>query len=93
MALSITVTKKSVTEVMDGMWIITLNMTCLDGGAEVINRDFTISYKLKADLASVFGPMKQEMQDTIDAYKSSKAIFDHAKLAAVVKYMNNNLAG
>lgn len=93
MALTITVSKKSVEQVMSGEWNITLNMTCLDGSTEVINQDYSVSYKLKAALSTVFGPMQKEMQKTIDAYKSSMTIYNHVKLANVVTYLNNNLVG
>jgi hypothetical protein len=93
MALTIAVTKKSITEVMSGEWNITLNMTCLDGAEEVINQDYSVSYKLKADLPTVFGPMQKAMQKTIDAYKSSMTIYNHVKLTNVVKYLNANLVG
>lgn len=94
MALTISVTKKSVTEVMDGMWNITLNMTCLDAGAaEVINQDFTASYKQKTDATALAKQIQQEMQIAINSYKSAKTVYDSAKLTTLVTYLNNKLVG
>ena len=93
MALTISVTKKSVTEVMDGMWSITLNMTCMDGAAEVINQDFSASYKQNTDTTALAQQIRQEMQIAINSYKSAKTVYDSAKLTMLVTYLNNNLVG
>ncbi len=93
MALSITVTKKSVTQSQDGLWGITLNLVCKDGVPEVINQDFSMRYKTGQDIEVVVKRLQEEMQRIINYYKSSQVIFNHAKLATAITYLNSNLVG
>jgi len=50
MALTLTVEKRSVTETMDKMWSIVLNLSILDGTDVVINKDFTLKYRTGQDV-------------------------------------------
>ncbi len=93
MALTIFVTKKSVTQSQSGLWNITLNLVCKDGTPEVINQDFSMRYKVGQDVEVVVKKIQEEMQRVIDYYKSSQVIFNHAKLATAITYLNNNLVG
>jgi hypothetical protein len=93
MALTITVTKKSVTQSQEGLWLITLNLVCLDAAVEVINQDFTMKYKTGQDVEVKVKLLQEEMQDVINYYKASQVIFNHTKLATAVAYLNNNLVG
>ena len=91
MALTILVTKKSVTQSQDGLWSITLNLACKDGVPEVINQDFSMRYKTGQDIGLVVKKVQEEMQRVINYYKSSQFIFNHAKLATAITYLNSNL--
>lgn len=93
MVLTILVTKKSVTQSQDGLWSITLNLTCKDGTPEVINQDFSMRYKTGQDIELVAKKIQEEMQRVINYYKSSQVIFNHAKLATAITYLNSNLVG
>lgn len=93
MALTILVTKKSVAQHTDGLWNITLNLVCTDVAVEVINEDFSIRYKLGQDIELVVKKAKEDMQRVINYYKSCQVIFNHAKLAAALIYLNINLEG
>lgn len=93
MALIILVTKKSVTQVQEGLWNITLNLICNDGVPEVINQDFSMRYKTGQDVEVVVKKIQEEMQKVINYYKSSQFIFNHAKLATAITYLNTNLGG
>jgi len=93
MALTVLVTKKSVTQSQDGLWNIILNLTCKDGTSEVINQDFSIRYKTGQDIEGVVKKIQEEMQRVIGYYKSSQVIFNHAKLATAITYLNSNLGG
>jgi len=93
MALTILVTKKSVTQSQGGLWNITLNLTCQDVAIEVINQDFSIRYKTGQDIEVIVGNIQEEMQRVINYYKSSQVIFNHAKLATAITYLNANLVG
>ena len=93
MALTILVTKKSVTQSQDRLWNITLNLSCKDGVPEVINQDFSFRYKTGQDIEVVVKKIQEEMQRVIDYYKSSQVIFNHAKLTTAITYLNSNLVG
>ena len=93
MPLTILVMKESVTQSQDGLWNITLNLTCKDGVPEVINQDFSFRYKTKQDIEVVVKKIQEEMQRVINYYKFSQVIFNHAKLASAIIYLNSNLGG
>ena len=93
MALTVLVTKKNVTQSQDGLWNITLNLACQDIAIEVINRDFSMRYKTGQDIEVVVKKIQEEMQRVINYYKSSQVIFNHAKLATAITYLNSNLVG
>jgi hypothetical protein len=93
MALTITVTKKSVSEAMPGQWTVTFNMVVEDGELEVINTDYSIDYKTgdNFDLKQVEALAKG--QAIIDKYKREQTIFAATKLNTLVTYLNTNLVG
>ncbi len=93
MALVSTVTKKTVTETMDKMWSITLNLAVLDGTTEVIKKDFILKYRAGQDVEVKVKEILGEMQEAIDDYKGEQVIFNHAQLDAAITYLNNNLTG
>ena len=93
MALTILVTKKNVTQSQAGLWSITLNLSCKDGVPEVINQDFSMRYKTGQDIELIVKKIQEEMQKVINYYKSSQVIFNHAKLATAITYLNSNLVG
>jgi len=93
MALSITVSKKSVTQIMVGAYRVTINLSCSDNSVEVINQDFSITYKqggsvpkLKADLAS-------QMQAAINAYKAEQTLYNSAAMNNAVTDIQSALVG
>lgn len=91
MALIPTVTKKSVTQSMNKMWNITLNLSVMDGVDEVINKDFNLKYRSGQDIVERVKTVGVEMQDELDSYKSEQVIFNHAQLDTAVTWINNNL--
>ncbi len=93
MALTLTVEKRTVTETMDKMWSIVLNLSALDGTEVVINRDFALKYRAGQDVETKIKVLLEEMQEAIDDYKGEQAIFNHTKLDAAITYLNNNLTG
>ena len=93
MALEITVTKKSVTQVMLGAFNVTLNLTCTESGAEVINQDFTVLYKSGTPVQRVIDAMKLKMQEAINAWKAADVINDSTALANALTTIKNGLAG
>lgn len=91
MALVIGVTKVSVSEQMDKLWTIVLNLACTEDAVEVINRNFSVKYKLGQDIDNKRAEFLERMQDTIDAYIGEQAVFDHAKMDSLVTYLETNL--
>ena len=93
MALTVNVTKKEVSEVMLGMWYITVNLKCLDGAVEVINQDISVKYKTGQDIAAKQATFLEKLQAIIDEYKAEQVIFNHTKMTNLVTYLNTNLVG
>ena len=93
MALSITVTKVSVSEPMDGMVNVTLNLTCEDGSDEIINRDFSEKKKEHMTVAQVRDRFLVDMQEEIDRYKREQELFTHTALDNAVTYLEATLEG
>jgi hypothetical protein len=93
MALSITVSKKSVTKDQNGQYAITLNMVAKEGLAEVINKDFTSHYHNGVDPAAIIAKWQIDMQAEIAKYKDEQSIYTHATLDAGVTTLNTNLVG
>ncbi len=94
MALTITVIKSAVSEQMDKLWNITLNMKLFDGSTEeIFNQDFSIRYRTGENIANKESGIQLMMQDAINDYKAEQVIFDHAKMDTMVTNLNNNLVG
>ncbi len=94
MALTIEITKETVSEQMDKLWNITFNMKLFDGSTEVVfEQDFSTRYRTGEDIADKESEVQTMMQDAIDDYKDEQVIFDHAKMDTMVTNLNNNLVG
>jgi len=93
MALTATVTKKSVTQTMDKLWSIALNLSVTDGAVEVLNQDFSLKYRPGQDVAEKVKAVRDEMQKTIDDYKGEQQLLNHAHLDTAVTWLNNNIVG
>lgn len=91
MAIVATVTKKSVVLVMPGQWIITINLSCADGEAEVINKDVSFDYKTGDNIGLKNQYALIECQKIIDKYKAEQSIYNNALFDNLVTYVNTNL--
>ena len=91
MALTATVTKKSVTEVQDKLWNVTINMILKDGTTEVLNKDYALHYRPGDSIAAKQATWIAMMQADIDKYKSEKTIFNAAALNTVVTNVGSAL--
>jgi hypothetical protein len=92
MALSTTITKKSVTLVGDGKYTITYNLLYKDGETTLIDRDFSQTFKPgMAWSTTVTALMRDEMKKAIANYKAEKAIYDGAPIAASVQNLNETV--
>lgn len=93
MALTINLTKVEVTEPMEGMFNIVINMTCLDGIEEVINQDFTVRKKNEISLDIVKERVRIEMQEVIDRYKREQQLLNRPQLDAAIADVESALIG
>ena len=93
MALTIEVTKVSVSEQMNKLWNITLNLRCLDAAVEVLNRDFSIRYRTGQDAETKVKGLLEKMQEAIDDYKGEQQIYNAAQLDTAVTWLQTNLVG
>jgi hypothetical protein len=91
MALSIIVTKKSVTLSQEGLYQITLNLQYLDGSTVLIDRDFSENYWTGQTPAFVVGKFKEKMQKAIDDYKAAQIIYNSAALDTAITTLKNGL--
>ena len=91
MVLTATVTKKSVTEVQDKLWNVTLNMTLKDGAEEVLNKDYALHYRPGDSIAAKKNAWIATMQADIDKYKGEKTIKNAAALNTVVTNVGSAL--
>ena len=84
MALTTTVTKKSVSLSQPKMWMITLNMSLKDNAVEVLNKDYSVKYKTGDSVPSKTVTFIELMQADINGYKSEQLIYNNIQLDTVV---------
>lgn len=93
MALIISVTKVSVTKPQEGMYVITLNLNCLDGAATVIDQNFSERKRPNITWQTVGTRIYRSMQNTIDQYNETASIFNSSELDDAVTQIETALAG
>ena len=92
MALTPTVTKISVVGGETDIHYITFNLVVNDGVTDVIDKDFTVVYKISHDTRAVFRQrLIDQMQKEIDVYKNHKTIDDSAELASDITTIQTGL--
>jgi hypothetical protein len=91
MVMIATVTKKPVRLVMTSLWRITLNLTLIDDGVEVINKDYSAEYIPGDYIPAKTDQFSSMMQYDIDKYKSEQAIYTAAALDAAVTTIGDAL--
>lgn len=91
MALSTTITKKSVSLSQEGLYNITLNMLYKDGETVLLNIDFSERYKTGQAYSAVFFAMKERMKAAIRHYKQEQAIFNAVALDTIVTNLNSTV--
>jgi hypothetical protein len=93
MALVATVSKVSVTEQQDKLWNVSLNMVLVDGGTEVINKDYSVAYRPGDVIANKQATLYAMMVEDKARYISEQNIFDAAALDTVVANIDAALNG
>ena len=98
MALTITVSKNSVSKVMEKLFSISLNLKCEDEigsppvQTTVINKSFSVLFRPGTDsISEKEAELQKQMQDEINKYSNEQAIFNNAQLDTVVDNLNINL--
>ncbi len=92
MALTTTITKKSVAFAHDGMHMITYNMVYADGSTILIDQDFTTEFRTgKPWSTTVTTRMRERMKTAITRYKAEQAIFNGAPIDASVANLNSTV--
>ena len=72
--LTVEITKVGISERMEGLFTVTLNMRCLSGSTEVINQNFTENYRPGDSMEKVISKVSEKMQDVINQYKNEQVI-------------------
>lgn len=78
---SVTVTKKSVSKVLDGQWSITWTLEGFDGAESILGPlDFSEDYKTGDDVSRVEVGFIERMQDAIDDFKKENLILNATQM-------------
>jgi len=88
MALSTTITKKSVTYSQEGMFNVTLNLLYKSDEVVLIDRDFSLRYKPGTAWVPVFTEAKEKMKAAIRIYKEEQVLLNAVGLDGVVTNLN-----
>ena len=91
MTLTMTVSKKPVTKVMDKLWNITMNLIMSDDGTEVLNKDYSVRYRPGDDISAKEKTLADMMQADIEKYKSEQQVYHAAALDAAVTNVQKRL--
>ncbi len=89
MALSTTITSKSVNLVTAGVYNITLNMLYKDGETVLLDQDLSEPWSTGQAFSVVFFAFKAKMMAAIANYKSEQTVKNGGGLAAIVTNLNN----
>ncbi len=92
MALTATVTKKSVDLTQKDLYSITLNLILKEGTTEVLNQDFNQRYRTGDVISGVTNKFIAQMQTVINEYKAEQVIFNHAQLSTAITNISNGLS-
>jgi hypothetical protein len=91
MALTATVTKKSVTYMNPNDYNITLNLLLKDGTTEVLNQDISFPFDKTDTVPKKTLEVISRMQAEIDKYKAAQVIFNSAALNTAVANVQGGL--
>jgi hypothetical protein len=91
MALSVSITKKSVTRQQDKLYNISVNMSLKDGVTEVLNQDFSIRYRTGDNIANKKAELQAKIQEVIDNYKAEQVLFNAVAFTNMCTNIQNGL--
>ncbi len=91
MALTTTITKKSVSCSQEGVYQITLNMKYQNDAVVLLDQDFTEYYKSIWAPAKILPIFREKMKEAIKRYKAEQAILTSAALDNAVTNLNSTV--
>lgn len=91
MALTATVTKKSVTYTQPKLHTIIFNLSLKEDTVEVLNRDFSCEFRAGDSASDKIVKITKDMQIEIENYKSAQVIFNSATLNTAVTAIQGGL--
>jgi len=91
MALTATVTKKSVTYMNTTDFNLVLNLSVMDGAVEVLNVDIPVPFDKTDSVAKKIAEVTEKMQLEINRYKSAQTVFNSTALNNAVTNIQNGL--
>jgi hypothetical protein len=91
MALSKIVTKKSVSNPQENLFLVTFNLSLSADTIEVLNQDFVCEYRTGENISGKVAEVKDRMQEVINRYKTGRVIYDSVQLDNVVSLISGGL--
>jgi len=91
MALSTTITAKSVVSLQEGLYGVTVNMKYADGEMVLIDKDYTENYWKDMAFSVVFFNLKERMKADIAKYKAEQVILNSSVLATIITNLNSTV--
>ncbi len=91
MALTATITKKSVTTSQKDLYAVTINLSLNDGATEVLNKDYTDKYRTGQNISTIVAKFIKTINLDIANYKEAKVIFDAAGFNTAITNIQNGL--
>jgi len=91
MALSVTITKGSVSRMQDKLYSVTVKMVLKDNNIEVLNRDFSVKYRTGETIANKKAVLQADIQAVIDNYKAEQVIFNAAAFGTMCTNIQSGL--
>jgi hypothetical protein len=91
MALSIQITKKSISRQQDKLYNISVNFSLRDGTVEVLNQDFSIRYRTGDNIATKKIELQRQIQEVIDNYKAEQVLFNNAAFQTMCTNIQSGL--
>lgn len=97
MALEVQVSKQSVVQKQQDLYIITLRLQYVETGGEddvvVFSQDFQQKYRTGDSIADLAQAYQADMQAAINQYNQEQTYYNHVQMDALVTWLNNNLTG
>jgi hypothetical protein len=90
-AISSVITKKSVSSVGEGSYLINVNLKYQDGATVLLDLDFSEKFKTGQAYSTVFFNLKERMKAAIRHHKEEQAIFTAAALDTVITNLNSTV--